>query len=91
MNRPISIGVSACLLGHRVRHDGDHRLQPTIKDDLEELFQLQPICPEVESGMGVPRTPIQLVETRYGVRALEIQDPGKDYTQKLGQVAKDWV
>jgi uncharacterized protein YbbK (DUF523 family) len=54
------IGVSACLLGQRVRYDGDHRREAFITEDLGEIFNLVPLCPEVEAGLGIPREAIHL-------------------------------
>lgn len=76
------IGVSSCLLGNAVRYDGGHKYQ-SVTEQLAEHFILVPFCPEVAAGMGVPRPPIQLVETDEGVRALGIADPTQDMTKKL--------
>ena len=56
----ICIGVSGCLLGEEVRYDGRHKLDPLIAETLSPRFELVPVCPEVELGLGVPREPIQL-------------------------------
>lgn len=57
----IRIGVSSCLLGNRVRYDGTHRHDPFITGTLGRLFELVPLCPEAEVGMGTPRETVQLV------------------------------
>jgi len=54
------IGVSACLLGEKVRYDGRHKYDPLVTETLAESFDLVPVCPEVELGLGVPREPMQL-------------------------------
>jgi uncharacterized protein YbbK (DUF523 family) len=54
------VGVSACLLGQAVRHDGGHKLNAFVVEDLAEHVELVPVCPEVEIGLGVPREPIRL-------------------------------
>jgi uncharacterized protein YbbK (DUF523 family) len=54
------LGVSRCLLGHAVRYDGDSKPHAVVIDQLGELFQLVPVCPEVEAGLSVPRPPVQL-------------------------------
>lgn len=56
----IAIGVSSCLLGKPVRFDGSHRLDRYITGVLGKVFAFVPICPEVETGMGVPRETIDL-------------------------------
>ena len=57
---PIRVGVSACLLGQRVRYDGGHKADPFIIDTLGRYFSWVPVCPEVEIGLGTPREPICL-------------------------------
>jgi uncharacterized protein YbgA (DUF1722 family)/uncharacterized protein YbbK (DUF523 family) len=57
--KPI-LGVSACLLGQPVRFDGGHKKARYITETLSEYFELLPVCPEVEAGLGVPRPTIQL-------------------------------
>jgi len=58
---PIRIAVSACLLGERVRYDGDHKLHEVVATRLAHRFELISVCPEIELGLGVPRPPIRLV------------------------------
>ena len=65
LSRPIRIGVSACLLGERVRYDGGHKRDRFLTDTLGRFFQWVPVCPEVEVGMGTPREPIHLVITDW--------------------------
>lgn len=56
----IRIGVSACLLGERVRYDGGHKLDRYITDILGSFFTLVPVCPEVGCGLSVPREAMRL-------------------------------
>jgi uncharacterized protein YbgA (DUF1722 family)/uncharacterized protein YbbK (DUF523 family) len=79
----IRIGVSSCLVGDRVRYDGDHRRDAFIADSLGEVFELVPICPEVAIGMGVPRPPIHLVGDPQWPRALGVDDATLDVTAPL--------
>jgi uncharacterized protein YbgA (DUF1722 family)/uncharacterized protein YbbK (DUF523 family) len=58
-NKPI-LGVSACLMGHRVRFDAGHKRQPFITGLVAGHFELRPICPEMELGLGAPRPAIRL-------------------------------
>jgi len=61
MRKKIKIGISSCLLGNNVRYDGGNRLDHYILDTFGTIVEWVPICPEVESGMTVPREPMQLV------------------------------
>jgi len=60
-NQVIRIGVSSCLLGQEVRYDGGHAYEPFVAETLSGPFELVPICPEVELGMGTPRETVRLV------------------------------
>ena len=51
----IKIGISSCLLGERVRYDGGHKLDHYLRDTLGRFVEWMPVCPEVESGLPVPR------------------------------------
>ena len=87
MNHPaparIPIGISSCLLGEAVRYDGGHKRNDYIRETLARHFDLQPFCPEVAAGLGVPRPAVRLVQTASGVRALGVQDPDLDVTERL--------
>lgn len=62
------IGVSACLLGEAVRHDGGHKRDRFLTDTLSRFVTFVPVCPEVEFGLGTPREPIRLVRNARGIR-----------------------
>ena len=59
--KAIRLGISTCLLGEEVRHDGGHKRDPFLMETLGDLVEWVPICPEVELGLGTPREPIHLV------------------------------
>ena len=54
------IGVSACLLGERVRYDGGEKRDAWLTDVLGRRVEWVPVCPEVEAGLGTPREPMNL-------------------------------
>ncbi len=56
----IRIGVSSCLLGEKVRYDGQHKHDSYITGILSQWFEFVPVCPEFELGLGVPREPMRL-------------------------------
>jgi uncharacterized protein YbgA (DUF1722 family)/uncharacterized protein YbbK (DUF523 family) len=60
MEEGIRLGVSQCLLGDPVRFDGGHKLDHFIRDTLGTYVDFVPVCPEVESGLGVPREAMRL-------------------------------
>ena len=72
------LGISACLMGERVRYDGGHKGLGPACALLGEQFELVPVCPEVAIGLGIPRPPLQLVETAGAVRVRGVDDPEFD-------------
>ncbi len=56
----ITLGVSSCLLGEKVRYDGGHKQHHYITDLLACYFRFQPVCPEVECGFPTPREAMHL-------------------------------
>jgi uncharacterized protein YbgA (DUF1722 family)/uncharacterized protein YbbK (DUF523 family) len=79
----IRLGVSACLLGEKVRFDANHKLDTYIRDTLGQYFEFVPVCPEVAIGLGVPRPTIRLVGDPARPRAVGVLDPGRDVTEAL--------
>jgi len=81
----LRLGVSACLLGQRVRYDGGHKACPWLLRLAGELpeVELVPVCPEVEAGLGIPRPPVALVAAPGGVRVLGVEDPALEVTAAL--------
>lgn len=83
---PIRIGVSACLLGEEVRHDGGHQRDAYLTTTLARHFTWVPVCPELEAGMGVPREPIRLVGDPAAPRLLGVTS-GADHTARMREFA----
>jgi len=84
----IRIGISACLLGSRVRYDGQHKRDSFLADELTPLVDWVPVCPEVEVGMGVPREPVRLIAGRSGggPRMVGLSS-GDDWTTRMKRFA----
>jgi uncharacterized protein YbgA (DUF1722 family)/uncharacterized protein YbbK (DUF523 family) len=57
----LKIGVSSCLLGAKVRFDGEHKRDAFLVDQLGAFVEWVAVCPELELGMGVPRESVRLV------------------------------
>lgn len=84
------LGISACLLGHRVRYDGGHKREHFLTDLFGKFVEWIPICPEVEVGMGLPRETIRLVGTPTYPRMIA-EKSGKDWTQAMNRFAAQQV
>jgi len=86
-----TIGISQCLTDCFVRYDAKSQFNSDLINTLEQHFKLVPVCPEVECGMGVPRPPIQLVETEQGIRVIGRDDKQLDVTDKLNNYSNTKV
>jgi uncharacterized protein YbgA (DUF1722 family)/uncharacterized protein YbbK (DUF523 family) len=84
------LGISACLLGQRVRYDGGHKREHYLTDLFGKFVQWIPICPEVEVGMGVPRETVRLVGTPTHPRMIA-EKSGTDWTQAMNRFATQRV
>ncbi len=78
----ILIGVSACLLGAKVRYDGQHKLDLYVTGVLGRFVRFVPVCPEVDIGLGTPRETIRLAEKEGEVR-LVAPKSGADHTEAM--------
>ena len=82
----IRLGISACLLGDKVRYDGGHKRNTFLTDVFGPLVEWVKVCPEVEVGMGTPREPIRLVEEGGRIR-LRAVNTGIDHTASMAAYA----
>jgi uncharacterized protein YbgA (DUF1722 family)/uncharacterized protein YbbK (DUF523 family) len=57
----LRLGVSSCLLGEKVRFNGDHKRDRFVTDVLNRYIEWVPMCPEFEMGLGAPRESMRLV------------------------------
>lgn len=54
--------ISACLLGNKVRYDGNAMsLSAKILDEWVSSGRVISVCPEVDAGMSVPRAPAEIL------------------------------
>ncbi len=88
--RPI-LAVSACLLGESVRYDGRHKRDDWVCEVLSRHFHLQPLCPEVGAGLGVPRPSVRLVRRGDELRAVGVEDADVDVTESLAAFTRDYL
>lgn len=66
---PLTVAVSECLTGARVRYDGGDKREAMPHAALDGLYVFRAVCPEVGIGLGVPRDPIRLVGDADAPRA----------------------
>lgn len=78
----LRVGISECLLGRPVRHDGGHKHDRFLTDTLGLWVDWVPVCPEVEIGLGTPRPAMRLVAAGTGSR-LVVRKTGEDLTERM--------
>jgi uncharacterized protein YbgA (DUF1722 family)/uncharacterized protein YbbK (DUF523 family) len=76
------IGISACLLGHKVRYDGADKRDGFLAGTVGRYVDWVPVCPELEAGMGVPREPVRLVGA-VSMPRMVAERSGRDWTQTM--------
>jgi len=79
----ITLGISSCLLGNEVRHDGGHKRNVYVTSSLSEHFSFRPYCPEMAIGLGVPRPTIRLTRSGEGIRLTGSDNPDLDVTDDM--------
>ena len=90
--RPV-IAVSACLVGQKVRFDGDAAELRLLTKEWSNHLDLLPICPEIEIGMEVPRPATVLVKDEEKLKLVNQQN-SMDYTNKMleySQIQSDYL
>lgn len=92
----IRIGVSSCLLGEKVRYDGQHKLDSYIAGILSQWFEFVPVCPEFELGLGVPREAMRLEGNPDHPRLMttktrrDLTDPMKEWcNRRVSELEKE--
>ncbi|MEG2074884.1 MAG: DUF523 and DUF1722 domain-containing protein [Victivallaceae bacterium] len=83
----IRLGVSSCLLGNKVRYDGQHQRNSFICDELAEFVEYLPVCPEVECGLPVPREAMHLTGESQHPRLVTIHS-NRDITEQMQTFVK---
>lgn len=91
MNKPIKIGISACLLGEEVRFDGGHKRNDYVTSTLSEYFQFVQYCPEMAIGLGIPRPTIRLISVAGEQRLVDSRDNAIDHTDIMANKANEYL
>ena len=84
----LRVGISACLLGQKVRYDGGHKSDDFLVGTLSNFVSYVPVCPEVELGLGTPREPIRLERRADGIHLVGVRSDA-DHTAAMTRYAAD--
>ncbi|MCD4708280.1 MAG: DUF523 domain-containing protein [Candidatus Sabulitectum sp.] len=76
------VGISSCLLGENVRYDGGNKLNTRLRDEMGRTVDFLPLCAEAESGMTIPREPMDLFY-ESGAVCLITLETGLDMTGSI--------
>ncbi len=87
----ICIGISQCLTNSIVRYDEKNKYNKDLIVYLSQYFKLNPICPEVECGLSVPRPAVELVNENNRIKVIGRDDKTLDVTDKLINYSKEKV
>ena len=84
-NQKLKIGVSSCLLGDNVRHNGGNCNNHYLQNILSEYADFTPSCPEVAIGMSIPRPAVRLEQMKDQNETVIMRDPksGNEYTDQM--------
>ena len=86
MVKRIKMGISSCLLGEKVRYDGQHKLDHYLKNVLGHHVQWVGVCPEVECGLPIPREAMHLIGNSDTPRLVTVRT-NIDHTDKM----QNWI
>ncbi|MBN2435960.1 MAG: DUF523 domain-containing protein [Spirochaetes bacterium] len=87
LSAKINIGISACQFGSKIRYNSKGQDITTFMGREKSDFIWHPVCPEVLSGMGVPRNPVSL----RGGNGDDFWKGTADIKNRGGTNLNDWV
>jgi uncharacterized protein YbgA (DUF1722 family)/uncharacterized protein YbbK (DUF523 family) len=86
--RPVIV-LSKCLELEACRYNGQKIRAPFVLQLMPHV-ETNPVCPEVEIGLGIPRDPIRLV-TLGGSQRLVQPTTERDLTEAMGSFSDDYL
>ena len=81
--------ISKCLEFDACRYDGQIITNKYIKE-LKKYIDFEPVCPEVEIGMGIPRDTIRIVELK-NKQLLYQPETKKDFGKKMNAFSNTYL
>jgi uncharacterized protein YbbK (DUF523 family)/uncharacterized protein YbgA (DUF1722 family) len=87
MAKASKLGVSACLLGQKVRSNGEAAEFKSLTQTWSPHFEMIGVCPEVGIGMATPRPTTRLVK-RDGKINLLSSETDENFTQQMVEYAQ---
>jgi len=81
--------VSKCLGFAQCRYNA-LMISDEFVDTLRSYVEFHPVCPEVEIGLGVPRSPVRIVSVKKELRLVQ-PATNLDITEKMHDFAKSFL
>lgn len=91
----IVIGISACLIGEKVRFDASNKPSNFCIHELGKHVTYKPYCPEVAVGLPIPRPTIRLIKDEEMIKVSrpdgsgDVTDAIKAYGKKIASFSKN--
>ncbi len=86
--KPVVV-VSKCLGFAHCRYNGEIIEDPFVRR-LRDFVEFQPVCPEMEIGLGVPRDPIRVVFVEGRLRLIQ-PATGQDFSGEMNAFAEKYL
>jgi uncharacterized protein YbgA (DUF1722 family)/uncharacterized protein YbbK (DUF523 family) len=92
--KELHIGISACLIGEKVRFDASNKPSNFCIHELGQHVTYQSFCPEVAVGLPIPRPTIRQIKQGDLIRVSrpdgsgDVTDALKAYGQKVAKLTK---
>jgi len=91
----VVIGISACLIGEKVRFDASNKPSNFCNKELGQHVTYKAYCPEVAVGMPIPRPTIRLIKDEQIIKVSRPDGSGdvttaiKAYGKKIASISKN--
>jgi uncharacterized protein YbgA (DUF1722 family)/uncharacterized protein YbbK (DUF523 family) len=91
----IVIGISACLIGEKVRFDASNKPSNFCNKELGQHVTYKAYCPEVAVGMPIPRPTIRLIKEEQIIKIARPDGSGdvttaiKAYGKKIASISQN--
>jgi len=92
--KDLHIGISACLIGEKVRFDASNKPSKFCISELSQYVNFQSFCPEVAIGLPIPRPTIRQIKTDDVIKVSRPDGSGDvtealiEYGQKVAKMTK---
>lgn len=90
-DKKLKLGVSACLLGEKVRFNAGHCKNHYITTSLDPFCTFVPTCPEAAIGLGTPREAVRLEQSENGYIEMVGTKSGNNHTDKITAFSQSWA